>query len=142
MPSGCMQYIYWVVGYCTACTVPRVPACAVPHALYRMQVPIMLKSDFCTLSDYTTDKELTDVGECPMDSVRAWKGAWPAAWLTAYMHGRGTVVARRALAHMCLHICAGCSCVSEEGWPRAGQRLPLVWLATRCFVRTLLRTTA
>ena len=37
-----------------------------------MQVPIMLKSDFCTLSDYTTDKELTDVGECPMDSVRGW----------------------------------------------------------------------
>lgn len=29
----------------------------------------MLKSDFCTLIDYATDKELTDVGECPMDSV-------------------------------------------------------------------------
>ena len=33
------------------------------------QIPIMLRSSFCSLYEHT-DKELTDLGECPYDQVR------------------------------------------------------------------------
>jgi DNA-directed RNA polymerase II subunit RPB2 len=32
------------------------------------EVPIMLRSSYCSLFDHT-DKELTDLGECPYDQV-------------------------------------------------------------------------
>lgn len=53
------------------CMRPR--AGAVP-----MQVPIMLRSSFCSLNEHT-DKELTELGEDPYDSVGA--PAWRCAWL-------------------------------------------------------------
>jgi len=34
-----------------------------------VQVPIMLRSTYCCLNEHT-DKELTDLGECPYDQVR------------------------------------------------------------------------
>jgi DNA-directed RNA polymerase II subunit RPB2 len=37
--------------------------------MFLLQVPIMLRSTFCSLHDLT-DKELTELGECPYDSVR------------------------------------------------------------------------
>ena len=33
-----------------------------------VQVPIMLRSSYCSLFDHS-DKELTDLGECPYDQV-------------------------------------------------------------------------
>ena len=33
------------------------------------QIPIMLRSSFCSLYEHT-DKELTDLGECPYDQAR------------------------------------------------------------------------
>jgi len=33
------------------------------------QVPIMLRSNYCSLND-RSDKDLTEVGECPFDQVR------------------------------------------------------------------------
>lgn len=37
--------------------------------LAMLQVPIMLRSTYCCLNDHT-DKELTDLGECPYDQVK------------------------------------------------------------------------
>jgi len=40
-----------------------------PGARPGAQIPIMLRSSFCSLFDHS-DKELTDLGECPYDQVR------------------------------------------------------------------------
>ncbi len=44
------------------------------------QVPIMLRSSYCSLAEHS-DKELTDLGECPFDQVPPCSpGAFPA-WM-------------------------------------------------------------
>ena len=35
------------------------------------KVPIMLKSNFCMLTSYTTDRDLALLGECTFDEVSA-----------------------------------------------------------------------
>jgi DNA-directed RNA polymerase II subunit RPB2 len=39
-----------------------------------LQVPIMLRSSFCSLHE-CSDKELTELGECPYDQVGSFTGA-------------------------------------------------------------------
>jgi RNA polymerase beta subunit len=47
-----------------------------------MQVPIMLRSNYCSLAD-RSDKELADLGECPYDQVRG--GGALVALLTVHI---------------------------------------------------------
>lgn len=59
------------------------------------QVPIMLRSTYCCLNDHT-DKELTDLGECPYDQARLKIS-------TKYMEDETRVVYAASKQLICLH---------------------------------------
>ena len=46
----------------------RLPASKLPMNGAGPQVPIMLRSTYCCLNEHS-DKELTDLGECPYDQA-------------------------------------------------------------------------
>ena len=45
------------------------PAVALINLTHGLQVPIMLRSNYCSLAE-RSDKELADLGECPYDQVQ------------------------------------------------------------------------
>lgn len=58
------------LGCAAVATSVTAPTSRVPW-----QVPIMLRSNYCSLAE-KTDKDLSDFGECPYDQVRCpTKGA-------------------------------------------------------------------
>jgi DNA-directed RNA polymerase II subunit RPB2 len=69
----------WMLGQANCTSLPSsvcfdaVSAECNQVILLHMQVPIMLRSDYCSLKDHS-DKELTDLGECPYDQVGAGIG--------------------------------------------------------------------
>lgn len=66
--SGCEHRLMACPVRATGHRVLLASTSQLPASPLVLQVPIMLRSTFCSLHDLT-DKELTELGECPYDSV-------------------------------------------------------------------------
>ena len=60
----------WHVVWRVPCVLPCHDWALAITVLLVVQVPIMLRSSYCSL-DSMSEKEITDVGECPYDQVLA-----------------------------------------------------------------------
>ena len=65
-----LQYIQKKGSGCLVCVTSHA-ATFLMSSMACLQVPIMLRSNYCSLAD-RSEKELADLGECPYDQVR-WR---------------------------------------------------------------------